>query len=180
MLLYVCLIITFLFTISFLFPVYFIISYKDEISVSFQFLFVKKKIPLEIKGKNEDFPTILNELSRIKDKVFDLYSKLNGKIKIASLEIYASVNMSDAFWFPIIYGVINSTIGAFVGTLDSIIGISKNKVKIFVSSSFLDTPATIFGKIVLKTSLFHFLFASTYALFKAIFKGGKNGRKQAK
>lgn len=180
MIFYVLLALASLFILLLFLPVKFVISYKDEISVSFRFLFIKKKIPIDTPWTGKSVSSVLGELSGVKDKIFDLYGKLNGKIKIAKLKIIASVNMSDAFLFPLIFGAVNGGVGAFLATLDSTIGINQKKCQASVKCANLDTPATILGEIVLKTSLLNFLFASTYTFFKAIFKGGKNGRKQAK
>lgn len=180
MIFYVLLALASLFGLLLFLPVKFIISYKDEISVSFRFLFIKKKIPIDTPWKGKSVSSFLGELSGVKDKIFDLYGKLNGKIKIARLEISASVGIGDAFFFPLIFGAVNGAVGAFLATLDSTIGINKKRCRVSVKCANLDTPAAIFGKIILKASLFNFLFASTYTFFKALFKGGKNGRKQAK
>ena len=160
-------------------PVEFIISYDGKARAYFRFLFIKKRIPIEIKADGGFLPT-LNELSSSKDKVLDIYEKLNGKVKISRLEIYARIGMQNAYVFPYAYALASAFIGAFVAALDERIGINEKRAKIDIKCANLDTYATVFGKIVLKASLFNFLFASTYALFRAIFKGGKNGRKQAK
>lgn len=161
-------------------PVKLIISYNNEASVHLSFLFIKKKIPIDTPLASDGISTVLGELSKIKDIIFDLYKKLWRKLKIDRVKILASVNLKNAFFYPLIYGSVNAALGAFIGALDSGIGLSKKKTEICVNSAFLDTPAAVFCKIVLKTSLFNFLFASTYTLLRAIFKGGKNGRKQAK
>ncbi len=133
-----------------------------------------------MKTGDKGFLPIFGELSKIKDKALDLYSKLNGKIKISKLKIHALIDMGDSFLFPLLFGAINGTIGAFVCVLDSKIGVEPKKADIRVECANLDTPAMVFGEIILKASLYSFLFASTYTFFKATFKGGKNGRKQAK
>lgn len=180
MLFYIVFALVFIFTSLFLLPVNFVISYKNEIVIYFKFLFIKKKIPIDFTEKYESFSAVSEELFRIKNVTLDLYSKLHGKIKVSSAKIYATVNISHAFLYPMIFGTVSSLIGTFIGVLDSQIGVNKRKAEIRVNSAFLDTPATVFGEIVLKTSLYNVLFSSTYAIFRAIFKGGKNGRKQAK
>ena len=160
-------------------PVYFVISYNGSGGAYFRFLFIKKRIPIEIKAHG-GFLSTLNELSSGKDKVLDIYEKLNGKVKISSLVLDACVGMQSAALFPYVYAIIASSFGAFVAALDERIGVNKNRAQISINCVNSDTYATVFGKITLRSSLFNFLFASTYALFRAIFKGGKNGRKQAK
>ena len=160
-------------------PVEFIISYNGKARAYFRFLFIKKQIPLDIKS-DEGFLATLKEILSGKDKALDIYEKLNGKVKISRLEIEGRVDMQNAYLFPYVYAIVSSAVGAFVGVLDERIGVDKKRAKISVKCANLDTYATVFGKIILKTSLYSFLFASTYALIKAIFNGGKNGRKQAK
>jgi hypothetical protein len=144
------------------------------------FLFIKKKIPIDKPLKADGISSVIGELSRVKEIIFDLYSKLRRRLKIDGVKIYATVNLKNSFYYPLVFGAVNAALGAFIGALDASLGINKRKAKILVNSALLDTPAAIFVKITLKTSLFNFLFASTYTAVRAIFMGGKNGRKQAK
>lgn len=161
-------------------PVKLVISYNKEASVHLSFLFIKKKIPIDKPLKVDGISSVIGELSRVKEIIFDLYSRLRRRLKIDGVKIYATVNLKNSFYYPLVFGAVNAALGAFIGALDASLGINKRKARILVNSAFLDTPAAIFVKITLKTSLFNFLLASTYTAVRAIFMGGKNGRKQAK
>ena len=166
-------------TLLFFLKLRFVITYDKDVSTRLEFLFFKKKLRIN-NSKSDGFRIFFEELTKIRQNTLDLYNKFSGKLKIKSLKINAVIASGDPYFTAILYGTFNSAIAILVGVLDSRIGIdAKKQAKINTSIDFNKQQSSLWLELILHTSLFSAFLALTYALFKMVFKGGKNGRKQA-